>query len=77
MRPLMSNIKLRQGKGEGRKVNLRGKLSLFSANGTCKLGHLITKDNLFILDANIYISNCFESMKSDELAKHFYSFSPN
>lgn len=49
---------------------------MFAANGTCKLGHLITRDRLLISDSNIYIRNCFENIKSDELAKHFYSLSP-
>lgn len=49
---------------------------MFAANGTCKLGHLITRDHLLILDANIYIRNCFESTKPDKLANHFYSLSP-
>lgn len=48
---------------------------MFAVNGTCKLGHLITRDHLLVLDANIYISQRFENMKSDELAKHLL-FSP-
>jgi len=40
--PLVYNISLNRRREKGRKVNLRGKLFLFSVNGTCKLGHLIT-----------------------------------